>query len=258
MDKVRSRDGTAIAFDRVGAGPAVILVSGASTARAIHTPLAELLAGDFTVFNYDRRGRGDSDDTPPYTVQREIEDLDAVINEAGGEAAAFGNSSGAALILHAAAAGLPLTKLALWEPPFMVDPDAPRRQKEYVTQLTNLLDADRRGDAMALFMKYVGLPDDMIAGMRNAPMWPGMEALAPTLAYDATIMGDGTVPTELVSSVKIPTLVLNGTQTGDWAANSAHVLTTALPNSRHGTLEGQSHDVSWDVLAPVLREFYSE
>jgi pimeloyl-ACP methyl ester carboxylesterase len=258
VDNVRSRDGTAIAFDRLGTGPPVILLSGASTARAVHTPLAELLASDFTVFNYDRRGRGDSGDTAPYTVQREVEDLDAVITEAGGEAGAFGNSSGAALALHAAAAGLPLTKLALWEPPFMVDPDAPRRQQEYVTQLTNLLEADRRDDAMALFMKYVGLPDEMIAGMRNAPMWPGMEALASTLAYDASIMGDGTIPTGLVSSVKVPTLVLNGTETGDWANNSAHALTTALPNPHHRALDGQSHNVAWEVLAPVLREFFSE
>jgi pimeloyl-ACP methyl ester carboxylesterase len=121
MDTVRSSDGTTIAFDRLGVGPPVILVSGASTARAIHTQLAELLASDFTVFNYDRRGRGrgDSGDTPPYAIQREIEDLHAVLGAAGGAAAVFGNSSGAVLALHAAAAGLPLTKLALWEPPFM-------------------------------------------------------------------------------------------------------------------------------------------
>jgi pimeloyl-ACP methyl ester carboxylesterase len=130
VDKVRSSDGTAIAFDRLGVGTPVVLVSGASTARAIHAQLAELLAGDLTVFNYDRRGRGDSGDTPPYAIRREVEDLHAVLTEAGGAAAVFGNSSGAVLALHAAAAGLPLTKLALWEPPFMVDPDAPRRQRE--------------------------------------------------------------------------------------------------------------------------------
>jgi pimeloyl-ACP methyl ester carboxylesterase len=257
MDKARSSDGTTIAFERLGVGTSVILVSGASTARAIHAQLAELLAGDFTVFNYDRRGRGDSGDTPPYTIRREVEDLDALITEAGGEAAVFGNSSGAVLALHAAAAGLPVTKLALWEPPFMVDPDAPRRQQEYVTQLTELLGAGRRGDAMALFMKTVGLPEEMIAGMRNAPMWPGMEALAHTLAYDATIMGDSTVPTGLVSSVNAPTLVLDGSDTGAWAANSAQALTVALPNGQRRTLKGQTHNVSWEVLAPVLIEFFS-
>jgi pimeloyl-ACP methyl ester carboxylesterase len=257
MDKVGSSDGTAIAFDRLGEGAPVILVSGASTARAIHTQLAELLASDFTVFNYDRRGRGDSGDTPPYTIQREVEDLHAVLTEAGGAAAVFGNSSGAVLALQAAAAGLPLTKLALWEPPFMVDPDAPRRQQAYLAQLTKLLDAGRRGDAMALFMKTIGLPEAMIAGMRQAPMWPGMEALAHTLAYDATIMGDSTVPTGLVASIKAPTLVLDGSDTGAWAANSARALTAALPNPRHRTLNGQNHNVAWDVLAPVLREFFT-
>jgi Alpha/beta hydrolase family len=203
MDTVRSSDGTTIAFDRLGVGPSVILVSGASTARAIHAQLAELLAADFTVCNYDRRGRGDSGDTPPYAVQREVEDLHAVLGAAGGAAAVFGNSSGAVLALHTAAAGLPITKLALWEPPFMVDPDAPRRQQAYVAELTELLDAGRRGDAMALFMRTIGLPEQMIAGMRQTPMWPDMEALAPTL-----------VPSGLVASVTAPTLVLDGSDTG--------------------------------------------
>jgi alpha-beta hydrolase superfamily lysophospholipase len=257
MDTVASSDGTTIAFDRLGVGPPVILVSGASTARVVHAPLAALLATDFTVLNYDRRGRGDSGDTPPYAVQREVEDLEAVLTEAGGAAAVFGNSSGAVLALHAAAAGLPLIGLALWEPPFMVDSDAARRQQAYATQLTELLDAGRRGDAMVLFMQNIGLPEPMIAGMRNAPMWPGMEALAPTLAYDAAVMGDSLVPTGLVASVTAPTLVLDGSDTGAWAAGAAQALTAALPNARRRTLSGQSHNVAWDVLAPELREFFT-
>jgi alpha-beta hydrolase superfamily lysophospholipase len=256
MDETHSSDGTTIAFDRLGAGPPVVLVSGASTARSIHARLAELLAADFTVFNYDRRGRGDSGDTPPYSVQREVEDLQAVIAAAGGSAAVFGNSSGAVLALHAAAAGLPVTRLALWEPPFMTDPDAPRRQREYVTRLTRLLDAGRRGDAMALFMTSIGLPEAMIAGMRQAPMWPGMEALASTLAYDAAVMGDSLVPAGVVASVEAPTLVLDGGETGAWAANAARALTAALPDAARRTLDGQDHNVAWDVLAPVLREFF--
>jgi pimeloyl-ACP methyl ester carboxylesterase len=256
MQTVTSKDGTAIAFDRLGEGLPVILVSGASTARGIHAQLAELLATDFAVFNYDRRGRGDSGDTSPYAIEREVEDLDAVIAAAGGAAAVFGNSSGAVLTLHAAAAGLPITKLALWEPPFMVDPDAPRRQQAYVTQLTELVDAGRRGDAMTLFMKTIGLPEEMIAGMRHAPMWPDMEALAPTLVYDAAVMGDSTVPTDLIGSIKTPTLVLDGSDTGAWAANSARGLTAALPNPQRHTLKGQDHNVAWDVLAPVVRDFF--
>jgi alpha-beta hydrolase superfamily lysophospholipase len=258
MGKVHSSDGTTIAFDRLGEGAPVILVSGASTTRGVHARLAELLAADFTVFNYDRRGRGDSGDTQPYAVQREIEDLHAVLTEAGGEAAVFGNSSGAVLALHSAAAGLPLTRLALWEPPFMTGPDAPGRQRAYVAELTGLLGAGRRGDAMALFMRTVGLPEAMIAGMRGAPMWPAMEAVAPTLAYDAAVMGDSTVPAAVVAGVAVPALVLDGSDTGAWAAESARALTAALPSPRHHTLDGQRHDVDWEVLAPVLRDFLSE
>lgn len=256
MDKTRSSDGTDIAFDLLGDGAPILLVSGASTARSIHARLAELLAADFTVLNYDRRGRGDSGDTQPYAVEREIEDLHAVLNQAGGSAEVFGNSSGGVLALHAAAVGLPITNLALWEPPFMVDPDAPRRQHEYVTHLTELLDADRRGDAMALFMKTIGLPEQMIAGMRQAPMWPSMEALAHTLAYDAAVMGDSRLPTRLVSTVKTPTLVLTGGNTGAWADNAAEALASALPNPQHRILQGQDHAVAWDVLAPALREYF--
>jgi pimeloyl-ACP methyl ester carboxylesterase len=252
---VASADGTKIAYDRLGTGVPVILVAGASTTRAIHTQLAQLLAEDFSVYNYDRRGRGDSGDTPPYAIEREVDDLEAVMTEAGA-AALFGNSSGGVLVLHAAAHGLPVTKLALWEPPFMVDPDAPRRQKEYVAELTKLLAAGRRGDAMAHFMKTIGLPEEMIAGMRNSPMWGDMEAIAPTLAYDAAIMGDSMVPRALASSVTAPTLVLDGSETGAWAANAAEALAATLPDARRQTLNGQTHNVSWDVLAPALIDFF--
>jgi pimeloyl-ACP methyl ester carboxylesterase len=170
-------------------------------------------------------------------------------------AAVFGNSSGAVLALYAAAAGLPVTRLALWEPPFMVDPDAPRRQQAYVAQLTKLLDAGRRGDAMALFMRSIGLPEAMIAGMRRSPMWPGMEALAPTLAYDAAIMGNSLVPTGLVASITAPTLVLTGSDTGAWAASAAQALSAALANPERRTLHGQNHNVAWEVLAPELKQF---
>ncbi len=257
MDKALSGDGTEIAFDRLGKGEPVILVSGASTGRAVHTSLAELLAADFTVFNYDRRGRGDSGDTLPYAVEREIEDMGVVINAAGGSAAVFGNSSGAVLALRAAATGLRITRLALWDAPFMVDPDAPRRQREYLTNLTELLAAGRRGDAMALFMTFIGLPQEMIAGMRHAPMWPGMEAIAPTLVYDAQVMGDSMVPASVVSSVKVPTLILTGGNSGAWADSAAKALGAAMPTSEHRTLDGQNHAVAWNVLAPALKEYFS-
>jgi pimeloyl-ACP methyl ester carboxylesterase len=258
MESVRSKDGTAIAVERLGSGPAVVLIAGASCDRGVHADLAELLAEEFTVFNYDRRGRGDSADTAPYAIEREIEDLDAVIASAGGEAMVFGNSSGAVLALRAAATGVAVTKLALWEPPFMTDADAPRRQQAYVAKLTELLDAGRNGDAMALFLKSIGMPDEMVAGMRQAPMWLGMEAIAPTLLYDAIVMDDSTVPSALVASVKAPTLVLDGSETGAWAVESARALEETLPNPQRHTFQGQNHAIAWDVLAPVLKRFFGD
>jgi hypothetical protein len=137
-----------------------------------------------------------------------------------------------------------------------VDPDAPRRAQEYVSNLTGLLAAGRRGDAMALFMSTVGLPQEAIAGMRRSPGWPSMEALAPTLAYDAAVMGDGIMPTTLISSVKVPTLVLTGGDTGAWAESAARALTATLPFSEHRVLERQTHAVAWDVLATELRRYF--
>jgi pimeloyl-ACP methyl ester carboxylesterase len=254
MHTTRSADGTVIVYDLLGAGTPVVLVSGASCARGVHAPLAELLAVGHTVVNYDRRGRGDSGDTPPYAVEREIEDLAAVMEAAGGSAAVFGNSSGAVLALRAAAAGLPITELVLWEPPFQLDADAPERARAYVTELTASLDQGRRGDAMALFMRSVGLPSVMIGQMRQAPMWASMEAIAPTLAYDAAVMGDGRPPADL-ANVKTPTLVLTGSQTGPWASAAALALVDAVPSAQHTVLEGQDHNVSWDVLAPHVMSF---
>ena len=258
MDRVRSADGTSIAFDRLGDGPPVILVSGASTTRAVHASLAELLAADFTVLNYDRRGRGDSTDTEPYAVGREVDDIGALINAAGGSAGLFGNSSGAVLALRATAAGLPVTRLALWEPPFMVDPDAPRRHREYLERLDELVEAGRRGDAMALFMTTIGLPPEQIEGMRRSPMWPDLEAVASTLVYDARVMGDSTLPADLGAAVRVPTLVLTGGDTGAWADDAARAVTTGLPAARHEVLPGQTHAVAWDVLAGPLDAFFSE
>lgn len=250
---IRSNDGTMLAFDKIGSGPPIVLVSGASCDRGVHVQLAELLAHEFTVVNYDRRGRGESGNVQPYAVEREIEDLAAMIVEAGGPAAVFGNSSGGVLAMHAAAAGLPITKLALWEVPFGLDPDTPRRQKAYSVALNEYLAEGRNGDAMAEFLGLVGMPGEMIAQMRQAPMWPAMEKIAPTLAYDAAIMGDGTLPKSLAASVKIPTLVLSGDT--PFLAAAARALGEALPEPHLKTLEGQSHNVDFEVLAPAIAEF---
>src|ERR687894_1285258 len=192
MDKVSSRDGTSIAFDRLGDGPPVIVVCGAMCDRALMRPTAEELAKRFTVFNYDRRGRGDSRDTTPYAVEREIEDIGALVAEAGGTASMYGHSSGAGLVLHAAAHGLPIAKLVLHDPPYAPDGDqeARRISREYGQNLKDMLSEARRGDAVELFMTLVGMPQQMVEGMRHTPRWAELEAMAPTLAYDSEVMGD--------------------------------------------------------------------
>ena len=190
MENVTSRDGTTIAFDRLGEGPPIVLVTGGSVDRMSNVPLAQELASDFTVLNYDRRGRGPSGDTPPYAIEREVEDIEAMLEAAGGSANLYGTSSGAALALRAAADGLPVTKLALWEPPFILDENA-RPPKDQVEQYETMVAEGRRGDAAEYFMtKVVGMPPEFAAQARTEPWWPNQEALAHTLAYDARIMGD--------------------------------------------------------------------
>ena len=261
MNQVISKDGTVIAFDQSGEGPALILVGGAFQHRAIDprtAQLAALLAQHFTVFHYDRRGRGDSSDTQPYMVEREVEDLDALIKEAGGQAAVFGMSSGGVLALEAAKSGLAITKLALYEPPFNSGDEHARQASEnYTRQLTALLTEGRRGDAVALAMTTWGAPAEAIAGMRQTPIWSLFESVAPTLAYDNAIMGDGSVPTERLASITVPTLVIVGGASPAFMQNAAQVVAHALPNAKLRTLEDQTHDVAPGVLAPVLEKFFA-
>jgi pimeloyl-ACP methyl ester carboxylesterase len=258
VQKARSQDGTMIAFDRVGEGPAIILVDGALCSRNSGPmgPLAALLKQRFTVFTYDRRGRGDSGDTAPYAVAREVEDIATLIKEAGGSAFVYGISSGAALALTATASKLPITKLAVYESPFFVDDSGPRPPEDYVSQLTTMIAADRRGDALALFLKVVGLPDEAVAQMRHAPMWPGMEAVAPTLVYDGTIMGDFNVPTAQLASITVPTLVMDGGASPASMRHAAQAVAAAIPDAQYRTLAGQTHEVAPEVIAPKLIEFF--
>jgi pimeloyl-ACP methyl ester carboxylesterase len=256
MENLTSRDGTTIAFDRAGQGPPVILVCGGSTDRMANAPLAALLAPDFTVFNYDRRGRGDSSDTPPYAVEREVEDIGALVQEAGGSAFLYGTSSGAVLALEAAASGLPITKLALWEPPFILD-ESRRPPADQVAQYDAMIAEGRRGDAVEYFMaKVVGMPAEFVAGARTQPWWSAQEALAHTLAYDATIMGDYSLPTERAASVKVPTIVIAGGADFPWMRETAQALGEVLPDGQTRILEGQGHDVDPALLAPALKEFF--
>jgi pimeloyl-ACP methyl ester carboxylesterase len=256
MESVTSKDGTTIAFDRIGEGPPVVLVCGGSVDRMSNAALAQELASDLTVFNYDRRGRGDSGDTLPYAIEREIEDIDAVIQAAGGSANLWGSSSGAALALEAAASGLPLMKLALWEPPFVLD-ESRRPPSDQVAQYDTMIAEGRRGDAAEYFMaKVVGMPPEFVAQARTQPWWPAQEALAHTLAYDARIMADYSVPTERAASVKVPTLVLAGGADFPWMRETATALAAAIPDGEATFLEGQGHDVDPKVMAGALKEFF--
>jgi pimeloyl-ACP methyl ester carboxylesterase len=259
MKTTVSADGTKIAFDRMGQGPAVILVVGAFNTRPTGAPLAEALAARFTVLNYDRRGRGASGDTEPYAIEREVEDLDALIREAGGSARVFGYSSGANLALAGAASGLNITKLALYDAPFMVGDGVPRPPKDMAAQLAKLIAADRRGDAVELFQtKLVGIPEPVVAQMRNAPFRPALEAIAHTLVYDASLVGELRLPMAQLPSIKMPTLVVYGGDSPAFMGEGAKALANALPDGQVRALDGQSHDIDPAALAPVLMEFFGD
>jgi pimeloyl-ACP methyl ester carboxylesterase len=263
MKRVRSKDGTLIAVDQHGDGPPIILVDGALCYRASGPmgPLAAALAPHFKVFTYDRRGRGDSGNTTPYAIEREVEDIEALINEAGGSASVYGISSGAALALEAANCGLAIDKLALYEAPFIVDASRPPVPADVVTQLNDLIAADRRGDAVRLFMRLVGVPTVFVTLMRLMPAWSKLTAVAHTLPYDMTIMKDNQrgkpLPARRWASIRVPTLVMDGGKSPAWIRNAMRALGEVLPNAQRRTLDGQNHMIKAAPLAPVLTEFFS-
>jgi pimeloyl-ACP methyl ester carboxylesterase len=265
VHKVRSKDGTEIAFEKSGTGPVVVLVPGALSDRRGGAPLAARLAPRFTVIAYDRRGRGSSGDTRPYDVAREVEDIEALIDHAGGSAHLFGTSSGAALALEAATR-LPgkVKKAALFEPPFVTDDSRPPMPPDLDARLKGMLAAGRRGDAVEYFMsKAVLVPPEPLAQMRRSPMWPDMEKLAHTLPYDMEVMGDTLfgkpLPAERWKAAKMPVLVLEGGRSGSWMRNSARSLAKVLPDATHQTLEGQDHSAPFTAapaVAAALVEFF--
>jgi pimeloyl-ACP methyl ester carboxylesterase len=262
MQKAASKDGTRIAFDRVGQGPALILVGGALSQRSDNGPLVELLAKRFSVFSYDRRGRGDSGDTAPYAVAREVEDIDALIGEADGAAFVYGKSSGAVLALEASnTLRAKIRKLALYEPPLIVNDGRPPPPDGYAEELDALIAVGRRGDAIEFFMtKVVGMPAEAVAPMRKAPAWPKMEAMAHTLAYDVAIAGDTMsgkpLPAQRWTAATAPTLVMDGGASPEWMRNGAAALADVLPDAQHRTLAGQTHEVAPEVIAPELEQFF--
>ena len=263
IDTLTSSDGTTIAFERLGNGPAVIVVGGQLCDRALTRPTAEELAKHFSVINYDRRGRGDSGDTAPYAPEREVEDLGTLIAAAGGTASEYAHSSGAALALHTAAAGLPIAKLVLHEPPYNPEGEEDRQratQKE-AEHINTLLAEDRRGEAIEYFWRSIGMPQEMVDQIRHTPRWTELEAMAPTMAYDSAVMGDirggGAVPTDLAGRVTTETLVLVGGASPGWMIDVGKQVAHALPNGRLTILEGQEHLVPPKLLIPVLEEFFA-
>jgi pimeloyl-ACP methyl ester carboxylesterase len=262
MNTVTSNDGTRIAFDKTGHGSAVIHVAGALGMRSSGLPEhARLLESHFTVYTYDRRGRGESTDTQPFAVEREVEDIEALINEAGGSAYLYGISSGACLALEAAIMlESKVEKVALYEAPYNSDPDDQLIWLDYYTALNELVAANMRGDAVAHFMRFVGVPDKVIADMCTQPLWSGLEAIAPTLVYDAAAIGGETrlVPVERAAKVAAPALIMDGENSltvYPFMRATADALAQAMPNAERHTLKGQGHDVDAKALAPVLIEF---
>ncbi len=261
--QVTSRDGTRIAYETGGKGPAVILVTGALAERSANAELAQLLATHLTVYSYDRRGRGDSADTRPYSVRREIEDMEALIDAAGGSAFVYGKSSGASLALQAAAAlGTKVKRLALYEAPYSEAEGAAKEWREFRVKLDGLLAADRRADAITLFMKFVGVPDEVLTKMKASPAWRGMLAMAPTLSFDNAVVGDDrSVPVGLAAKVKASTLVMDGGASlgpMPFMRQTADKLGEVIPGAQRLVVEGQAHDVSAKVLAPILLKFFDQ
>jgi pimeloyl-ACP methyl ester carboxylesterase len=263
MNTVQSRDGTTIAFDRFGDGPPVILVDGALCYRESggSRKLAALLAPHFTVYAYDRRGRGESGDTAPYAVEREVEDISALIEHAGGSAYLYGISSGAVLALEAANRRTGVEKLVAYEPPVIVDDSRPPVEPGYAQTLNEVLTAGRRGDAVRLFMREVGVPGIAIALMRFMPAWSKLKAVAHTLPYDFAIL-DGLqtgnpLPDNRWDAVTTPTLVMVGGKSPTWFHQGTQALADVLPNARHRVLEGQTHMVKPKALAPMVEEFFA-
>jgi pimeloyl-ACP methyl ester carboxylesterase len=252
-----SKDGTRIAFEKTGSGPAVIVVSGALSHRNLYRDesLPAGLSKHFTVYLYDRRGRGESTDVQPYAVEREVEDLEALIKDAGGSAYLYGVSSGAALALQAAAKVGPakVEKLAIYEPPYGQEKQEFARQKQRVNDLVR---TGEPGEAAAFFMSAIGTPPDAMDAMKRSPEWEAIKKIDFTLAYDFAVLGDGEVPQDVVKAIRIPTLVMNGEKSMDFMGPTADRIAALVPQSQRKTLKGQTHQVEAEVMVPVLVEFF--
>lgn len=263
MGTVQSKDGTTIAYDVWGEGRPLIIVDGATAHRAVNptnAEVAQLLRDEFRVYAYDRRGRGKSTDTAPYAMEREIDDLAALIADAGAPATVFGWSSGGVLALDAAVAGLPISRLALFEPPFVVDDERPPLPADYVQQLDACIADGRPGDAVEVFMTAAaGMSAADVAGVRQSPYWAPVEEVAHTIAYDGRFMGTtmsgNPLPLDRWDAVTVPVLVMHGNDTMPSLITAARALADLLPTATMRAVPGEQHSAEAGVLAPALRTF---
>lgn len=255
-ETVRSADGTTIAYEPTGTGPALILIGGAFNTRRSPDDLVPLLTPHFRTHAYDRRGRGDSTDTAPYALEREVEDLEALITAAGGSASLYGHSSGATLALEATARGLPVAKLAVYEPPYMVDDTREKPPADLVPRIQAMIGAGEREQASMTFLQEaVGLPSEVVAMIAQAPYWANMVAIAPTLLHELAVVGDGSLPGDRLGTITVPTLAMDGGASPEWARNAVAAVAAAVPGAQRLTVDGQTHAVDHAVLAALLIDF---
>ncbi|MCY0903856.1 alpha/beta fold hydrolase [Arthrobacter sp. H14-L1] len=253
-ENVKSTDGTTIAYEMAGSGPTLILVGGALNTRQSPGGMVPLLADDFTVVTYDRRGRGESTNTPPYAVEREVEDFGALVAAVGGVAGVYGHSSGGILALEAAAAGVGISRLAVYEPPYLTTEGGDELWQVFVDKIQALVDEGNSDLAVEEFIRHTGA--DFDAGMKQSPWWPSLVALAPTLPYDLRLAGDNNVPVQRLDRISAPTLALYGGASAAWAQASASAVAIAVQNGRQDVIEGQDHAVEPEMVAPALLEFF--
>ena len=252
VETLTSTDGTSIAYQRTGAGPALVLVVGAFCDRSTTAGLTPLLASRFTVYEYDRRGRGSSGDGPVYSVDREVDDLAALIAADGGTAAVYGHSSGGALALEAAARGVPITGVVAYEPPYTALDDGTGGSAELLEGVRARIAAGDRDGAATLFLQGAGTPAEVIPMIRQSPGWPRMLELAPTLVHDLALADGGVVPRDRLARIAVATLAVSGGAGPEWAARAGAAIAGAVPGGRHLVLDGQTHAVAPEVIAPVL------
>ncbi|MDP3315665.1 MAG: alpha/beta hydrolase [Devosia sp.] len=260
MHTITSRDGTRIAYDVYGAGEPVILVEGAMCGRhfGATNKLAAELGKHFRVYHYDRRARGDSGASTDYSIERELEDLSALIAEAGGSASIVGFSSGACLAIEAAAAGLPVRHLAFYEPPYMVGPKARKVPANFEAEVQKLVADGKNGDAVAYFMtKLIGMPSIFLIPMKFSKMWKQLTPQAPSLPFDMEAVNGFNPPLERMRRIAVPTLAINGDKTFPVIIDSTKLCAETIPGAGHVILPGQTHEVKAGAIAPELVRFFS-